>query len=114
MLDGSGAVVSSLGMFCNPLETSEEDLEGVKGWETLIDKAHLFGTDLVCGFAGRLRGKPIDESLPRFKEVWGELAHRAEDRGVRIAFENCTMGGDWQSGDWNIAHNPMAWELMFE
>jgi sugar phosphate isomerase/epimerase len=33
---------------------------------------------------------------------------------VRIAFENCDMGGDWQRGDWNIAQNPTAWELMFD
>jgi sugar phosphate isomerase/epimerase len=24
------------------------------------------------------------------------------------------MGGNWQSGDWNIAHNPSAWDLMFD
>jgi sugar phosphate isomerase/epimerase len=23
------------------------------------------------------------------------------------------MGGDWESGDWNIAHNPLSWEKMF-
>ena len=32
---------------------------------------------------------------------------------MKIAFENCAMGGNWQTGDWNIAHNPDAWELMF-
>jgi len=31
-----------------------------------------------------------------------------------LAFENCNMGGDWQRGDWNIAHNPLAWEMMFD
>ena len=44
----------------------------------------------------------------------GELARRAADKGVRIAFENCAMDGNWASGDWNIAHNPDAWELMFD
>jgi sugar phosphate isomerase/epimerase len=33
---------------------------------------------------------------------------------VRLAFENCAMDGNWASGDWNIAHNPDAWELMFD
>ena len=83
------------------------------GWETLIDNAHLFGADLIAGFTGRVRGKPLPDSLPRFKEVWGELARRAADKGVRIAFENCAMDGNWATGDWNIAHNPDAWELMF-
>lgn len=113
-LDGTGAVISSIGVFGNPLETGEEDVASLRGWEALIDHAHLFGTDLVCGFTGRLRGKSIDESIPRFKEVFGELARRAADKGVRLAFENCSMGGNWKTGDWNIAHNPDAWKLMFD
>ena len=24
------------------------------------------------------------------------------------------MGGTWATGDWNIAHTPAAWELMFD
>ncbi|MDX9981485.1 MAG: sugar phosphate isomerase/epimerase [Lentisphaeria bacterium] len=113
-LDGTGAVISSIGVFGNPLETGEEDVASLRGWEALIDHAHLFGTDLVCGFTGRLRGKSIDESIPRFKEVFGELASRAAGKGVRLAFENCNMGGNWKTGDWNIAHNPDAWKLMFD
>ena len=112
-LDGTGAVISSVGIFGNPLETDEKDLETVKGWEVLIDNAHLFGCDVVAGFAGRLRGQSIDDSLLRFKEVFGDLTKRAEDKGVRIAFENCDMGGTWNSGDWNIAHNHNAWSKMF-
>jgi len=113
-IGGRDAVISSLGIYGNPLETGETDQETRKGWEALIDHAHLFGTDIVAGFAGRIRGKPIEESIPRFKEVFGTLAKRAADKGVRLAFENCSMGGTWQSGDWNIAHNPVAWEMMFD
>lgn len=112
-LDGTGVVISVLNIFGNPLETEPKDCETLIAWEQLIDNAHLFGADIVAGFTGRLRGKPLPESLPRYKEVFTPLAKRAADRGVRIAFENCPMGGDWQRGDWNIAHNPQAWELMF-
>jgi sugar phosphate isomerase/epimerase len=107
-------IVSSLGMFGNPLEDGELDRATLEGWKTLIDSAHLFGTDMVTGFTGRIRNKPLPDSLPRFKEVWGELAKRAADKGVKIAFENCAMDGNWATGDWNIAHNPDAWELMFD
>ena len=113
-LEGSDAVISSLGIFGNPLEGTEIDRQTLEGWERCIDHAHLFGAKIVAGFTGRLRGQSIDKSLPRFKEVFGELAKRAEDRGVRLAFENCDMGGTWESGDWNIAHNPTAWERMFD
>ncbi|HWX63759.1 sugar phosphate isomerase/epimerase [Bradyrhizobium sp.] len=112
-IGNSGVVVGALGMFGNPLEDGDLDHQTLAGWETLIDNAHLFGTDVVAGFTGRIRGRPLTESLPRFKDVWGRLAARAADRGVRIAFENCAMDGNWARGDWNIAHNPDAWEMMF-
>jgi sugar phosphate isomerase/epimerase len=113
-LEGSDAIISSLGMFGNPLEGTPKDLATLEGWKACIDQAHLFGCNVVGGFTGRLRGQTIDDSMPRFSEIWGELAKRAEDKGVKIAFENCEMGGDWKSGDWNIAHTPAAWEMMFE
>ncbi|MER8546066.1 sugar phosphate isomerase/epimerase [Mesorhizobium sp. M0684] len=106
-------IVSSIGVFGNPLESGEIDRGVLEAWETIIDNAHLFGTNVVSGFTGRIRGKPLPDSLPRFREVWGKLAKRAADKGVRIAFENCAMDGNWASGDWNIAHNPDAWELIF-
>ena len=112
-LAGTGAVVSSLGIYGNPLESTPEDKETLAAWKQCVDAAPLFGCDLVCGFAGRLRGKPIDASMPRFRQVFGPLARRAADKGVRLAFENCDMGGDWQTGDWNIAQTPAAWEMMF-
>jgi sugar phosphate isomerase/epimerase len=105
--------ISTLGMFGNPLEDRPLDLATLEGWKKCIDNAHHFGASTVAGFTGRLRGKPIEESLPRYREVWSELAKRAADRGVKIAFENCAMDGNWQTGDWNIAHNPDAWELIF-
>lgn len=105
--------ISTLGMFGNPLEETEIDQETLKGWEALIDNAHHFGATTIAGFTGRVRGKPIEESLPQYKKVWTELARRAADKGVKIAFENCAMDGNWASGDWNIAHNPDAWEMIF-
>jgi sugar phosphate isomerase/epimerase len=112
-LAGSEAVISSIGVYGNPLETTETDLKTLAGWEAAIDHAKDFGADIVCGFTGRLRGRKLPESIPRFQEVFGRLADRAASRGVRLAFENCAMGGNWNTGDWNIAHGPDAWELMF-
>src|SRR5208337_4824783 len=78
--------ISALGMFGNPLEDQDLDRQTLEGWKTLIDNARLFGTDLIAGFTGRVRGAKLPESLPRFKKVWGDLARRAADTGVRIAF----------------------------
>jgi sugar phosphate isomerase/epimerase len=52
--------------------------------------------------------------MKTYAKVFGPLARRAADQGVRVAFENCDMGGTWQTGDWNIAHAPAAWEMMFD
>jgi len=112
-LAGSGAVISCIGVFGNPLGERPIDAESRDAWTKLIDAAHLFGCNLVTGFAGRVVDRPIDESIPRYAEVFGPLAKRAADKGVRLAFENCDMGGDWHRGDWNIAHGPTAWEMMF-
>ena len=114
VLDGTGAIISSLGVFGNPLETDEEASENRKSWEALIEAAPKFGCDVLCGFAGRVRGKAIHESRDRFREVFTPLAEQAGEKNLKIAFENCDMGGTWKSGDWNIAHNPLAWEIMFD
>ncbi len=106
---GDTAVVSALGIYGNPLT----DEQTAHDFGRLIEAAAPFGCSLVCGFTGRIPGKPVPESLPALKRVFEPLVKRAEDRGVRLAFENCDMHGTWESGDWNIAHAPAAWEMIF-
>jgi len=106
---GDKAIVSSIGVYGNPLQ----DDQTAKDFETLIENVHLFGANVVCGFAGALEDRPVDESMPKYKEVFGKLAKLAEDKGVKIAFENCDMGGTWERPLYNIAHSQRAWEMMF-
>jgi sugar phosphate isomerase/epimerase len=106
---GDRAVISSLGCYGNPLQ----DQATVDGLTRLIKNAHLYGAKVVCGFAGAVEDKPIDQQMDRYAEVWTPLAKLAEDHGVKIAYENCDMGGSWESPKWNIAHSPRAWEMMF-
>lgn len=104
------AIISSIGYFGNPLM-----IEGdVTNFAAYLDAAKLFGCDTVVGFTGAIEGKPAMESLPEFKRVWGDLAKRAADLGLKIAFENCDMGTTWMNaGKWNIAHSPTYWEAMW-
>jgi sugar phosphate isomerase/epimerase len=107
---GDKAVISSLGMFGNPIQ----DEQTAKDFARCIDVAKKhFNCDIVAGFTGAIDGKPLPESLPAYKKLWTELARRAEDNGVRIAFENCDMGGTWQAVSHNLAHASSAWELLF-
>ena len=113
VLDEKGIPISCLSIFGNPLTGAGNNSDTLASWERLIDTAGYFGTNLVTGFTGRIPDESIDKSIPRFKEVFGELSRRAADKGVKLAFENCSMGGTWQKGEWNIAHGPSAWEMMF-
>jgi len=106
---GDEAIISSVGLYGNPLQ----DEQTASDWATLIKGAKLFGCNVVCGFAGAVEDKPIDENMAQYKKVFGPLAKLAEDEGVKIAFENCDMGGTWSAPRWNIAHSPRAWEMMF-
>lgn len=106
---GDEAIISSIGIYGNPLQ----DEKTATDWATVIRSAKHFGCNVVCGFAGALEDRPVDESMTKFGEVFGEIARVAEGEGVKIAFENCDMGGTWQSPKWNIAHAPRAWEMMF-
>ena len=108
----NGMIISALGVYGNPLIPEGE--KTLRSLERIIDNASLFGASVVAGFSGRLPDQPMPESLPKFKEVFTPLTSRAADKGVRIAFENCPMGGNWNTGSWNIAVNPTMWEKIFD
>lgn len=109
MLEGTGVEVSTLGYYCNAVQNEDHK----KTLEYVIDCAKLYGAKTVATFGGGLEGKSVDESMSKFGEVFRELSKRAEDNGVRIAIENCPMGGTWDNLTCNLAINPRAWEMMF-
>lgn len=109
-----GARISTVSCYGNTLAEGEAGEQSRRIWQVLIDNAHHFGTDLVTGFTGRIKDRSISDCIPQFKEVFEPLVRKARDQGVRMAFENWEGHGDWYTGDYNIAHSPQAWELMFE
>ena len=96
-------------MFGNPLEDKDLDRETLAGWKTLIDNAHLFGTDTIAGFTGRVRGKPLTDSLPRFKEVWGELSPARRRQGREDRLRELRDGR--QLGERRLEHRPQSRRL---
>ena len=57
--------------------------------------------------------KTTPDSIPRFKEVFGELAQFAADKGVRLALKIAR----WRHlENWRLEYraSPKAWELMFD
>ena len=109
ILDGTGIQIATLGYYCNALQNEESE----KILHQAIDMAEAFGTNTVSTFAGAIEGESVEAAMPRFKEVFGELVRHAEDKGVRLAIENCPMGGSWNKNTCNIGFNPRAWDMMF-
>lgn len=110
---GGQARIAALGVFGNPLADDDAARDIRRQLEIAIDNATEFGTDVVTGFTGALEDKPLHENMERFRAVWMPLAERAKAKGVRLAFENCSMGGTWKKPRMNLALNPDAWELLF-
>lgn len=109
MLGDSGVRVATLGYYCNAIENQDH-------WDTLrhvVEMASLFGAPMVSTFAGAYKGRPVEEAMPKFKEVFTDITRRAADKGLKVAIENCPMGGTWQHCTCNIGFNPKAWEMMF-
>lgn len=105
-----GTEITTVGYYCNAVQYEAHQ----KNLERVIDAAHLYGAHIVSTFAGAYEDKPVEESFSRFGEVFRELSKRAEDRGIKLAIENCPMGGTWQRATCNIGFNPRAWERMFD
>ena len=107
--------IDTLGMFGNPLEDGDLDRQTLAGWEALIDNAHHFGARHASpGSPAACAASRSRRACRASRRSGASSRERAADKGVRLAFENCAMDGNWASGDWNIAHNPDAWELMFD
>lgn len=105
--------ISSLGFFANPFRGEEEFSSANDGWNRLLKLAGNEEIPIVSGFTGRVPGLAVDESLEPVKSFFTPLLETAQDLGVKLAFENCSMDGNWSSGDWNIAFSPEAWNILF-
>ena len=112
----TGVGISALGYYPNPLSANEQEAETVRGHlQKVIDAAPLLGLDTVNTFIGADHSQPTDVNFERFTQIWPELVRYAEDRGVRIAIENCPMlfRDTWPFGS-NLARSPDVWRRMFE
>jgi sugar phosphate isomerase/epimerase len=112
-----GLGISSLAYYPNNLagDHSARD-EANSHLRRVIDAAGRLGVRVVGTFVGADQTRPLPENLDRFREVWPPLVEHAEERGVKIAIENCPMifsWDEWPSGQ-NIAHSPAVWDEMFE
>lgn len=112
---GRGLEISAIGHYRNNLDPDlETRRRNVEHLGRLLGLCETAGVGVLCTFAGRMPDKDIPDNIPAFKEVFGPLAKKAEDKGLKIAFENCPMFHYFPFRGVNIAYTPRAWELMFD
>ncbi len=82
----------------------------------VINMSALLDVNMVTTFVGRDQTKTVEENLEIFKEVWPPIIKFAEEKGVKVAIENCPMlfGADQWSGGQNLFTTPKLWRKMFE
>ncbi len=112
-VEETGTAISALSVYGNPLRGDEAGRRTLADHRALLELAPAFGSPVVSGFAGRVPGTSVVDSIEPWRRAFEPLVDRAEALDVSIAFENCRIGDTWKTGKWNIAINPDAWELMF-
>ena len=82
----------------------------------LIRAASKLGVNMITTFIGRDQTKTIEENLELVKEIWPPIISLAEEKGVKIAIENCPMlfGPDQWPGGQNLMTTPAIWRKIFE
>lgn len=116
LVDRHGVDFSALGYYSVPLSADPAQAEEARSHLLkVIDAAALLGLSTVNTFAGANQHLSMEENFARFAEVWPPIVRHAEERGVRIAIENCPMlyPPTWPFG-LNLAHSPAVWRRMFE
>lgn len=112
-----GIEISSLAFYPN---TMDGDLEkrkaNIEHLKNVINMSALLGVNMVTTFIGRDQTKTVEENLEIFKEVWPPIIKLAEEKGVKVAIENCPMlfGPDQWPGGQNLFTTPKLWRKMFE
>lgn len=112
-----GVAISALAYYPNPLDPDlEKRNAAISHLYKLMDASALLGVNMVTTFIGRDPRKTVSENMELVKEVWTPLMKHAEEKGVRVAIENCPMlftEDEWPGGQ-NIMTSPANWRRVFE
>jgi len=103
--------ISAIGFYFNQIQPEKWQKEG---FLKLLDIAPKLNVKVICTFAGRNPEKSPEDNIPLFKKVFSPLVKKAEDKGIKIAIENCPMMHGHPFKGINIAFTPKVWSLMFE
>ena len=82
----------------------------------MIRASAILGVNMVTTFIGRDQHKTVEENIELFKEIWPPIIRLAEEKGVKVAIENCPMlfGPDQWPGGQNLMCTPVIYRKLFE
>ena len=109
--------ISSLAFYPNTMDADiEKRNANIEHLKKVINMSALLGVNMVTTFIGRDQSKTVEDNLEIFKEVWPPIIKFAEEKGVKVAIENCPMlfGADQWPGGQNLFTTPKLWRKMFE
>ena len=112
-----GVEISSLAYYPNTMDGDLAKREAaIAHLKQLIKASAKLGINMVTTFIGRDQTKTVEENLELVKEIWIPIVKYAEEKGVRIAIENCPMlfdGDQWPGGQ-NLMTTPVIWRKVFD
>lgn len=109
--------ISSLAFYPNTMDGNLEKRQAsIDHLKKVITMSALLGVNMVTTFIGRDQTKTVEDNLEIFKEVWPPIIKFAEEKGVKVAIENCPMlfGADQWPGGQNLFTTPKLWRQMFD
>ncbi len=109
--------ISSLAFYPNTMDSNPEKREAaVAHLKKVICASAKLGVNMVTTFIGRDQRKTVEENLELVKTIWPPIIALAEEKGVKIAIENCPMlfGPDQWPGGQNLMTTPAIWRKVFE
>ena len=112
-----GLEISSLAFYPNVLDANAEKANAaIEHLKAVICASAKLGVNMVTTFIGKDQYKTIEENIELFKKVWPGLIALAEEKGVKVAIENCPMlfGADQWPGGQNLMCTPELFRKLFE
>ena len=112
-----GIEISSLAFYPNTMDGDlQKRAANIEHLKKVINMSALLGVNTVTTFIGIDQTKTVEENLEIFREIWPPLIKLAEEKGVKVAIENCPMlfGSDQWPGGQNLFTTPKLWRKMFE
>ena len=87
----------------------------IPAYKNVIDLCAEMGVGVIATLTGGDPEKSLEDNIPIWADAFKEVAKAAEDKDVKIAFENWPgLAGYPPVRSINFGYHPQAWEMMFD